>query len=148
MSVMLLEPGLTALLESPAGRVGQVVAEKAAAVAEFARGNIQEKFHTRTGALFQSIGVFPTENQRPGTDYEVGTGGGQNERGVPCGLYGRVLELGGEPHAIYRVAAPFLWSDANNPTPLFEPAVSVHSPGPPAKPWLVPACRQAGFVDV
>lgn len=146
MSVVFYEKGLTELLASSFGPVGRYVTAKAEEAAEYARTNVRSNFNTRTGALAQSIGAFPVETDR-GPGWSVGTGSGENERGIPVGVYGRILELGGEPHDIYRVKAPYLWSEADNPDPLILEAVSVHHPGPVARPWLVPAFYQAGFVD-
>ena len=129
MSVLLYEPGLFELLESPSGPTTRRVTEKAEAVAELARDNVRALFTRRTGTLEESIGVFPEETV-DGVACQVGT------NGAP---YGRVLELGGEPHDIYRVRAPFLFSEENNPNPLIFDPISVWHPGPQSKPWLVPA---------
>lgn len=132
MSVILYEPGLFEVLESPTGPTTRNVTAKAEAVAALARQNVLTNFYQRTGTLYDSIGVFPRETV-DGVECEIGT------EGAP---YGRVLELGGEAHDIYRVKAPFLFSDANNPNPLIFDPISVWHPGPQAKPWLVPALEQ------
>lgn len=129
MSVILYEPGLFEILDSPFGFTGRITLEKSEAVANIARQNVLANFTQRTGTLYDSIGVFPQETAS-GVAYEIGTDGAP---------YGRILELGGEPHDIYRVRAPFLFSEPNNPNPLIFDPVSVHHPGPQAKPWLVPA---------
>jgi len=132
---MLLEPGLVALLELPASPVSRYVTVKAEATAELARQNVAATFTRRSGTLEDSIGVFPRETP-DGIECEVGT------EGAP---YGKLLEEGTEPHDIYRVNAPFLWSlwsDPNHPNPLILPAVSVDHPGTPPRPWLEPALRQ------
>ena len=98
MSVVLFEPGLIALLDSPAGPVGRYITAKGEAVAELARQNVRANFRTRTGNLEQSIGVFPRETP-DGLEVEVGTDGAP---------YGLVLEQGAEPHQILPVAAPVL----------------------------------------
>lgn len=132
MSVTLIEAGLFALLDSPAGQVSRYVTAKAEAVAVIARQNVQTNFRTRTGNLEQSIGIFPTETP-DGVEVEVGTDGAP---------YGRVLELGGEPHIILPVNRRMLFSEPDNPDPLGGPRASVMHPGPQAKPWLVPALEQ------
>jgi hypothetical protein len=130
MSVILYEPGLFELLESPTGPTTRNVTAKAEAVAAVARENVRTNFNTRTGTLHDSIGIFPEETV-DGVAYEVGT------EGAP---YGRILELGGEPHEIYAVNRRRLFSEPDNPTPLNNIMLQVVShPGPPAKPWLVPA---------
>ena len=130
MSVLLIEAGLFELLESPTGPATRNVTEKAEAVAALARDNIRTNFNTRTGTLHDSIGIFPEETV-DGVAYQVGT------EGAP---YGRVLELGGEPHEIYAVNRRFLFSEPDNPNPLINRNMRfVNHPGPPAKPWLVPA---------
>ena len=130
MSVILYEPGLLELLESPTGPTTRNVTEKAEAVAALARDNVRANFNTRTGTLHDSIGIFPEETV-DGVAYQVGT------EGAP---YGRVLEWGGEPHEIYAVNRRFLFSEPDNPNPLINRNMRVvNHPGPPAKPWLVPA---------
>lgn len=136
MSVLLYEPGLFELFRSP--EMDRYVTVKSEEVADFARENVAQNFTIRTGNLYSSIGVFP-DFTRDAVSYQVGTDGAP---------YGRVLELGGEPHDIYRVKAPYLFSAPDNPNPLVFDPISVHHPGPQAKPWLVPACIQAGFVPV
>jgi hypothetical protein len=132
VSVTLLEPGLIALLDSPAGQVGRYITVKAEAVAELARQNVQAQFRTRTGNLQQSIGVFPRETP-DGLEAEVGT------EGAP---YGLVLELGADPHLILPVAAPVLVSPPGHPDPLYGPRFRVDHPGSPPRPWLRPALEQ------
>jgi hypothetical protein len=132
VSVTLLEPGLIALLDSPAGPVARNITAKAEAVAELARQNVQAQFRTRTGNLQQSIGVFPRETP-DGLEAEVGT------EGAP---YGLVLELGSDPHLILPVAAPVLVSPPGHPDPLDAPRVRVDHPGSIGRPWLRPALEQ------
>jgi len=130
MSVLLYEPGLFEVLESPTGPTTRNVTAKAEAVASIARENVRNTFTSRTGTLEASIGIFPEETI-DGVAYEVGT------EGAP---YGRVLELGGEAHEISAVRRRFLFSEPNNPNPLINTHMRrVAHPGPPAKPWLVPA---------
>jgi hypothetical protein len=132
MSVTLFEPGLIELLESPTGQVTRYVTAQAEQVAEIARENVRTQFATRSGKLFDSIGIFPEETV-DGVAYEVGTDGAP---------YGRVLEVGGEPHEIYAVNRRFLFSEPDNPNPLVNRNMRVVThPGPPAKPWLEPALR-------
>ena len=135
MAVTLIEAGLIALLDSPTGPVSRYVTAKAEAVAEIARQNVQAQFRTRTGNLQQSIGTFPTETP-DGLEVEVGTDGAP---------YGRILELGADPHEIYGVTSPYLWSltqDPNHPDPLIFSTASVDHPGAPPRPWLKPALEQ------
>lgn len=132
MSVVLLEPGLAALLNSPTGQVARYVTAKAEAVAELARQNVQAQFRTRTGNLQQSIGIFPRETP-DGLDVEVGTDGAP---------YGLILELGSDPHQILPVAAPVLVSPPGHPDPLLGPRFHVDHPGNPPRPWLRPALEQ------
>jgi hypothetical protein len=129
---MLIEAGLFALLDSPVGQVSRYVTVKAEEVAVLARQNVQANFKTRTGTLEQSIGIYPTETD-DGLEVEVGTDGAP---------YGRVLELGGEPHMILPVNRRFLFSEPSNPDPLLHQQRQVIHPGPPAKPWLRPALEQ------
>jgi hypothetical protein len=132
MSVILFEPGLIELLEAPTGQVTRYVTARAEAVAAIARENVRANFNTRTGNLENSIGIFPDETV-DGVAYEVGTDGAP---------YGRVLEVGGEPHEIYAVNRRFLFSEPDNPNPLINRNMRVvNHPGPPAKPWLEPALR-------
>ncbi len=132
MSVTLFEPGLIELLESPTGQVTRYVTARAEAVAEIARENVRANFNQRSGKLHDSIGIFPDETV-DGVAYEVGTDGAP---------YGRVLEVGCEPHEIYAVNRRRLFSEPDNPTPLNNIMLQVVShPGPPAKPWLEPALR-------
>lgn len=132
MSVILYETGLFELLESPAGPVTRNVTEKAEAVANIARQNVLSNFARRSGTLYDSIGIFPDETP-DGVSYEVGTDGAP---------YGRILELGGEPHEIAAVNRRVLFSEPDNPNPLIHPQRVVTHPGPQAKPWLVPALEQ------
>ena len=120
MSVLLYEPGLVALLDSPFGPVARNVTVKAERVAELARQNVQAQFNTRTGNLQNSIGVFPDETA-DGLAFEVGT------------------EQGSEPHQILPVAAPVLVSPPGHPDPLDQPRRLVNHPGFGPKPWLQPA---------
>lgn len=132
---MLLEPGLQALLVLPNSPVSRYVTLKAEAVAEIARQNVQANFRTRSGNLLQSIGTFPTETP-DGLDVEVGTDGAP---------YGKVLEEGADPHEIFGVKSPYLWSltqDPNHPDPLLFSTASVNHPGSTARPWLKPALEQ------
>ncbi len=130
MSVLLYEPGLFELLESPAGPTTRNVTEKAEAVAVLARDNVNNQFARRSGTLVESIGIFPEETV-DGVSFEVGT------EGAP---YGRILELGGEAHEIRALNRRFLFSEPDNPNPLLNRNMTrVLHPGPPAKPWLVPA---------
>jgi hypothetical protein len=129
MSVTLFEPGLLALLDLPASPVTRYVTVKAERVAEQARENVRANFHTRTGNLEQSIGIFPQETD-DGVSFEVGTDGAP---------YGRILELGGNEHIIEAPAGRPLVSRPDNPTPLQAPRHRVFHPGPPARPWLRPA---------
>jgi hypothetical protein len=129
MSVMLIEVGLVALLDSPAGPVARNVTVKAERVAEQARENVRANFHTRTGTLEGSIGVFPDETAE-GLAFEVGTDGAP---------YGRILELGSTEHVIEAPAGRRLFSRADNPDPLLEPRQRVFHPGNPPRPWLRPA---------
>lgn len=130
MSVILYEPGLFEVLESPTGPTTRNVTAKAEAVAALARDNVRSTFTRRSGTLEESIGIFPEETI-DGVAYEVGT------LGAP---YGRVLELGGEAHQIDAVRRRFLFSAPDNPNPLINTHMrSVPHPGPQAKPWLVPA---------
>lgn len=132
MSVILFEPGLFEVLESPAGPTTRYVTAKAEAVAVVARENVNANFARRSGTLHDSIGIFPEETV-DGVAYEVGT------EGAP---YGRVLELGGEAHEIRAVNRRFLFSEPDNPNPLINRNMRVvNHPGPPAKPWLEPALR-------
>ena len=127
---MLIEAGLIELLESPTGPVTRNVTAKAEAVAALARDNVNNQFARRSGTLHDSIGLFPRENV-DGVAYEVGT------EGAP---YGRVLELGGEVHEIRALNRRSLFSAPDNPNPLLNRNMRVvNHPGPPAKPWLVPA---------
>lgn len=135
MSVTLYEAGLQALLQLPTSPVARYVTAKGEAVAEIARQNVRAQFRTRTGTLEGSIGVFPTETA-DGLEVEVGT------EGAP---YGRVLELGADPHEIYGVRSPYLWSltmDPNHPDPLLFSTASVDHPGSVGRPWLKPALEQ------
>ena len=135
MSVILLEPGLQALLVLPTSPVARYVTAKGEAVAEIARQNVQAQFRTRSGNLLNSIGVFPTETA-DGLSVEVGTDGAP---------YGLVLELGADPHEIYGVQSPYLWSlaqDPDHPDPLIFSTASVDHPGSPPRPWLKPALEQ------
>ena len=135
MSVTLLEAGLQELLVLPHSPVARYVTAKAEAVAEVARQNVQATFRTRSGNLLQSIGTFPTETA-DGVSVEVGT------EGAP---YGLVLELGADPHEIYGVRSPYLWSltqDPNHPDPLIFSTASVDHPGSGPRPWLKPALEQ------
>lgn len=132
MSVTLFEPGLIALLDSPAGPVGRYITRQGEAVAELARQNVRAQFRTRTGNLEQSIGVFPAETP-DGLEVEVGT------EGAP---YGLILEQGAEPHQILPVAAPVLVSPPGHPDPLDAPRVRVDHPGSAPRPWLRPALEQ------
>jgi hypothetical protein len=132
VSVTLYEPGLTELLVLPTGPVGRYVTEKGEEVAAAARQNASTMFRTRTGTLVDSIGVFPQETHE-GLQVEVGTDGAP---------YGRVLELGGEPHIIQPVTQKILVSERNNPDPLRSPQAIVYHPGPVARPWLMPALEQ------
>lgn len=130
MDVTLLEPGLVALLDSPASPVSRYVTLQAEQVAEIARQNVQANFRSRSGTLLASIGVFPRETP-DGLELEVGTDGAP---------YGRILELGGEIHVIDAVTRPYLWSEPDNPDPLTTVGLlAVLHPGPVAKPWLKPA---------
>jgi len=132
VSVLLLEAGLTALLELPTGPVGRNVTAKAELVAEIARQNVRSTFNTRTGNLEASIGVFP--NLTPdGLECEVGTDGAP---------YGLVLELGGQPHEIRARNFRVLISEPGHPDPLLRPHQEVAHPGNPPKPWLRPALEQ------
>jgi hypothetical protein len=126
---MLLETGLLELLESPTGPVTRNVTAKAEAVAALARDNVNNQFARRSGTLHDSIGIFPEETV-DGVSYEVGT------NGAP---YGRILELGGEAHEIAAKNRRVMFSEPDNPNPLLAPQVRVVHPGPPARPWLVPA---------
>ena len=136
MSVLLYEPGLFELLESPAGPTTRSVTAKAEAVAAIARDNVRTNFTRRSGTLEESIGVFPEETV-DGVACQVGT------EGAP---YGRILELGGEAHEIRAVNRRFLFSEPNNPNPLINTHMrTVAHPGPPAKPWLVPALETVFF---
>ena len=126
---MLLEAGLIELLESPAGPVTRNVTAKAEAVAALARDNVNNQFTRRSGTLHDSIGIFPEETI-DGVAFQVGT------EGAP---YGRILELGGEAHEIRAVNRRVMFSEPDNPNPLLQAQVRVMHPGPPAKPWLVPA---------
>jgi hypothetical protein len=134
VSVTLLEPGLIALLDSPAGQVGRYITRQGEAVAELARQNAQALFHSRTGNLFNSIGVFPRETP-DGLEVEVGTDGAP---------YGLLLEQGSDtPHEIVAVHGQMLWSESNNPDPLLKSGLfAVPHYGYPARPWLEPALRQ------
>jgi hypothetical protein len=132
MSVTLFEPGLIALLDSPAGPVGRYITRQAEAVAELARQNVRANFRTRTGNLENSIGVFPAETP-DGLEAEVGTDGAP---------YGRVLELGQDPHDIDPVRVPVLVSPPGHPDPLWQPRTHVDHPGAIGRPWLEPALRQ------
>ena len=130
MTVTLLEPGLIALLDSPASPVSRYVTLKAEAVAEVARQNVQANFRSRSGTLLASIGTFPSETP-DGLEVEVGTDGAP---------YGRILEVGGEPHPIDAVNRRTLFSEPDNPDPLVKRGLTtVIHPGPAAKPWLKPA---------
>jgi hypothetical protein len=132
VSVLLYEPGLFEILESPSGPTTRSVTEKAEAVAALARQNVSTNFTRRSGTLYESIGVFPEETV-DGVACQVGTDGAP---------YGRVLELGGEPHEIVAVNRRFLFSEPDNPNPLIFPQRAVAHPGPQAKPWLQPALEQ------
>ena len=130
MSVLLYEPGLFEVLESPSGPTTRSVTEKAEAVAALARQNVLSTFTRRSGTLYDSIGVFPEETV-DGVAFEVGT------EGAP---YGLILEVGGEAHEIRAVNRRFLFSEPDNPNPLVNTHMRrVNHPGPPAKPWLRPA---------
>lgn len=130
MSVLLLEAGLFEVLESPTGPTTRNVTAKAEAVATIARDNVRNNFTRRSGTLEESIGIFAEETV-DGVAYQVGT------EGAP---YGRILELGGEAHEIAAVNRRFLFSEPDNPNPLVRRNLRrVAHPGPPAKPWLVPA---------
>ncbi len=134
MSVVLLEPGLIAILQSPTGQVSRYVTLKSEMVAEAARINVQANFRSRTGNLYNSIGIFPTETP-DGLDVEVGTDGAP---------YGLVLELGADPHEIIARRANVLESTPDNPDPLLgyrerRDPTRVDHPGSVGKPWLKPA---------
>jgi hypothetical protein len=129
VSVVLIEAGLFALLDSPIGQVSRYVTFKAEQVEILARENVRNNFRSRTGNLEQSIGTFPTETP-DGLEVEIGTDGAP---------YGRILELGGEEHLILPVTRDRLFSRPENPDPLNNPQSVVLHPGPPAKPWLRPA---------
>lgn len=133
MSVLLYEPALQALLESPFGPVARDTVRRAENVRDLAVQNAQSQFRSRTGNLIQSIGVFPDEDVR-GFAVQVGT------EGAP---YGLLLELGTEQHEIRALNAPILVSEPGHPDPLLEPHRAVTHPGFPARPWLMPALRQA-----
>ena len=133
--VTLFEPGLAALLISPAGPVGRYVTRKAELTAELARQNVQAEFRTRTGNLEGSIDVFPNETA-DGLECEVGT------EGAP---YGRVLELGSDAHEIRPRNFRILISEPGNPDPLLRPHLSVIHPGQTPRPWLEPALRTAFY---
>jgi len=132
VSVTLYEPGLVELLVLPTGPVGRYVTAKGEEVAAVARQNASTMFRTRTGTLVDSIGVFPEETP-DGLQVQVGT------EGAP---YGRILELGGEPHVIEPVTQRILVSERDNPDPLRSPQTIVYHPGPVARPWLRPALEQ------
>ena len=132
MSVTLYEAGLIALLDSPTGPVSRYVTAKAEAVAEVARQNVRANFRTRTGNLEASIGTFPTETP-DGLQVEVGTDGAP---------YGRILELGADPHQILPVTQPVLVSPPGHPDPLLAPRFRVNHPGNAPRPWLRPALEQ------
>ena len=128
--MILYEPGLFEVLESPTGPTTRNVTAKAEAVAALARDNVRSTFTRRSGTLEDSIGIFPEETI-DGVAYQVGT------EGAP---YGRILELGGEAHEISAVNRRFLFSEPDNPNPLVRRNLRrVNHPGPAAKPWLVPA---------
>ena len=129
---MLLEPGLVALLDLPTSPVARYVTAKGEAVAEIARQNVRANFRTRTGTLENSIGVFPSETP-DGLEVEVGT------EGAP---YGRILELGADPHDIDPVRVPVLVSPPGHPDPLLGPRFHVDHPGSGPRPWLRPALEQ------
>ena len=129
---MLLEPGLVALLDLPTSPVARYVTAKGEAVAEIARQNVRAQFRTRTGTLEGSIGVFPSETP-DGLEVEVGT------LDAP---YGRILELGADPHLILPVRAPVLVSPLGHPDPLDGPRFRVDHPGAIPRPWLKPALEQ------
>lgn len=129
MAVVLLEPGLLALLELPSSPVSRYVTLKAEATAQLARENVQANFRSRTGNLERSIGTFPAETP-DGLEVEVGT------EGAP---YGRVLELGASPHPILPTQHRVLISEPQNPDPLLGPRRRVDHPGNPPRPWLKPA---------
>ena len=131
MSVILFEPQLRELLDSAHGPVGRNVTARAERVAELARQNVQANFRTRSGNLYNSIGTFPDESLS-GLQYEVGTDGAP---------YGRLLELGTDPHQIEPINSPFLVSKPDNPDPLTGYRKQVSHPGNPPRPWLVPALR-------
>lgn len=132
MSVLLIEAGLTALLDTPISPVGRYVTRQAEATAEIARDNVRTLFRTRTGNLEQSIGVFPRETP-DGLEAEVGTDGAP---------YGLILELGQEPHMIEAVRFPVMFSEPGHPDPLINPQRRVDHPGTGPRPWLRPALEQ------
>ena len=136
MSVILYEPGLLALLDLPASPTTRYVTLKAEATAELARQNVRATFVTRSGNLERSIGTFPRETP-DGVEVEVGTDGAP---------YGRVLELGADPHPIIARRANVLESTWDNPDPLVgyrerADPTRVDHPGYIGKPWLEPALR-------
>lgn len=129
---VLIEAGLFALLESPAGPVTRYVTGLADQTADLARQNVQAQFTTRTGTLYNSIGVFPQETD-DGVSFEVGTDGAP---------YGRVLELGQEAHIIEAQRFPVMFSEPGHPDPLINPQRRVSHPGAGPSPWLQPALEQ------
>jgi len=132
VSVTLYEPGLVELLVLPTGPVGRYVTAKGEEVAAVARQNASTLFRQRTGTLVDSIGVFPIETA-DGLEVQVGTDGAP---------YGKILELGGEPHLITPVNVDVLRSEKDNPDELWHPQHYVYHPGPVARPWLRPALDQ------
>jgi hypothetical protein len=132
VTVTLNEAGLTALLVSPLGPVSRYVTRIAEDTAEVARQNVNTLFRTRTGNLYDSIGVFPREND-DGLQVEVGTDGAP---------YGLVLEQGSDPHTIQAVRFQVMFSEPGHPDPLEHPQRIVNHPGTPPRPWLRPALEQ------